>query len=130
MNIDEGIVTLSLAYGQTTAKAAGGFTGDAFRNQQFVIGARYDVALAKGFTATLSANKFLGNFDADSTFSTAANRVVLANRYDGSPFSVGLTLGYTPVEYVTIHLTYATEDSLLGLAGASNTLSFGVRANF
>lgn len=130
MHIDEGIVTLSLAYGQTTAKASGGFTGDAFRNQQFVIGARYDVALAKGFTATLSANKFLGNFDADSTFSTAANRVALAERYDGSPFSVGLTLGYTPVEHVTVHLTYATEDSLLGLAGASNTLSFGVRANF
>lgn len=130
MHIDEGIVTLSLAYGQTTAKAKGGFTGDAFRNQQFVFGARYDVALAQGFTATLSANKFIGNFDADAAFSTAANRVALADRYAGSPFSVGLTLAYVPVDHVTIHVSYATKDSLLGLAGASNTLSFGVRASF
>jgi hypothetical protein len=34
------------------------------------------------------------------------------------------------VEYVSIHLTYATEDSLLGLGGADNTLSFGLTARF
>ena len=60
----------------------------------------------------------------------APARAALADRFDGSPFSVGLTLAYTPVEYVTIHLTYATEDSVLGLGRADNTLSFGIRANF
>ncbi len=130
MQVEQGVITLSLAYGQTTARASGGFTGDAFRNQQFVFGARYDMALAQGFTATLSANKFLGNFDAEPTFSTAPARTALAQRYDGSPFSVGLTLASAPVEHVSIHLTYATEDSLLGQGGADNTLSFGVRANF
>jgi hypothetical protein len=54
----------------------------------------------------------------------------LVERFDGSPFSVGLTLAYAPTDNVSIHLTYATEDSLLGLAGADNTLSFGVRATF
>ena len=54
----------------------------------------------------------------------------MAQRYDGSPTSVGLTLAYAPTDNVSIHLTYATEDSLLGLAGADNTISFGVRANF
>jgi hypothetical protein len=126
----DGDVTLSLAYGQTAGRTKGGFNGDAFRNQQFVLGASYARPLGEGFTAILSANKFLSDFDPDSVFSSAANRVALANRYDGSPFSVGLTLAYAPVEHVVIHVTYATEDSLLGLAGASNTLSFGVRANF
>jgi len=31
---------------------------------------------------------------------------------------------------VSIHLTYALEDSLLGLGNADNTISFGVRARF
>ena len=130
MHIEQGIVTLSLAYGQTTGRTKGGFVGDAFRNQQFVLGASYARPLGEGFTAILSANKFLSDFDTDKGFSTASARTALAERFDGSPFSVGLTLAYTPVEYVTVHLTYATEDSVLGLGRADNTLSFGVRANF
>jgi len=126
----DGDVTLSLAYGQTTGRTKGGFAGEAFRNQQFVLGASYARPLGEGFTAILSANKFLSDFDPDATFSTAPARAALADRFDGSPFSVGLTLAYTPVEYVTIHLTYATEDSVLGLGRADNTLSFGIRANF
>ena len=130
MHIEEGIVTLSLAYGQTTGRTKGGFAGDAFRNQQFVFGASYSRDMGQGFTATLAANKFISDFDTDPAFSTSTNRAALADRFDGSPFSVGLTLAYTPVEYVTIHLTYATEDSVLGLGRADNTLSFGIRANF
>jgi hypothetical protein len=130
MHIEQGIVTLSLAYGQTTGRTKGGFVGDAFRNQQFVLGASYARPLGESFTAILSANKFLSDFDTDKGFSTASARTALAERFDGSPFSVGLTLAYTPVEYVTVHLTYATEDSVLGLGRADNTLSFGVRANF
>ena len=130
MHIEQGIVTLSLAYGQTTGRTKGGFVGDAFRNQQFVLGASYARPLGEGFTAILSANKFLSDFDTDKGFSTASARTALAERFDGSPFSVGLTLAYTPVEYVTVHLTYATEVSVLGLGRADNTISFGVRANF
>ena len=126
----EGDVTLSLAYGQTTGRTKGGFAGDAFRNQQFVLGASYARPLGEGFTAILSANKFLSDFDPDATFSTAPARAALVERFDGSPFSVGLTLAYAPTDNVSIHLTYATEDSLLGLAGADNTISFGVRATF
>ena len=126
----DGDVTFSLAYGQTTGRTKGGFTGDAFRNQQFVLGASYARPLGQGFTAILSAQKFLSDFDPDANFSNAANRAALAERFDGSPFSVGLTLAYTPVEHVTIHLTYATEDSMLGLGRADNTLSFGIRASF
>ena len=123
-------VTLSFAYAQTSATAHGGATGDAFGNDQFVFGARYKVELGQGFTAILSANKFLSDFDSDTAFSNAANRVALAERFDGSPFSVGLTLAYVPVEHVSIHVTYALEDSELGLGRADNTLSFGVRAVF
>ena len=130
MHIEQGIVTLSLAYGQTTGRTKGGFVGDAFRNQQFVLGASYARPLGEGFTAILSANKFLSDFDTDKGFSTASARTALAERFDGSPFSVGLTLAYTPVEYVTVHLTYATEDSVLGLGRADNTLSFGLTARF
>lgn len=130
MRVEQGVVTLSLAYGQTTGRTTGGFVGDAFRNQQFVLGASYARPLGEGFTAILSANKFLSDFDTDKGFSTASARTALAERFDGSPFSVGLTLAYTPVEHVTIHVTYATEDSVLGLGRADNTLSFGVRANF
>lgn len=130
MRVEQGVVTLSLAYGQTTGRTTGGFVGDAFRNQQFVLGASYARPLGEGFTAILSANKFLSDFDTDRGFSTASARTALAERFDGSPFSVGLTLAYTPVEHVTIHVTYATEDSVLGLGRADNTLSFGVRANF
>lgn len=130
MRVEQGVVTLSLAYGQTTGRTTGGFVGDAFRNQQFVLGASYARPLGEGFTAILSANKFLSDFDTDKGFSTASARTALAERFDGSPFSVGLTLAYTPVEHVTIHVTYATEDSVLGLGRADNSLSFGVRANF
>lgn len=130
MRVEQGVVTLSLAYGQTTGRTTGGFVGDAFRNQQFVLGASYARPLGEGFTAILSANKFLSDFDTDRGFSTASARTALAERFAGSPFSVGLTLAYTPVEHVTIHVTYATEDSVLGLGRADNTLSFGVRANF
>ena len=130
MHVEQGVVTLSLAYGQIAGRTKGGFVGDAFRNQQFVFGASYSRDLGQGFTATLAANKFISDFDPDPAFSTSTNRAALADRFDGSPFSVGLTLAYTPVEYVTIHLTYATEDSVLGLGRADNTLSFGIRANF
>jgi hypothetical protein len=126
----DGIVTLSFAYGQTTGRTKGGFVGDAFRNQQFVFGASYAKDLGQGFSATLSANKFLSDFDVDTAFSTAAARTALADRFDGSPFSVGLTLAYAPMDNVSIHLTYALEDSLLGLGNADNTLSFGVSARF
>ena len=125
-----GALTLSLAYAQTTGKGADGTTGDAFRNQQLVMGARYAMALGEGFTATLSANKFLSDFDPDPVFSNASARSALVQRYDGSPVSVGLTLAYAPTENVTLHVTYATEDSLFGLAGADNTISFGLRASF
>jgi len=126
----DGIVTLSFAYGQTTGRTKGGFVGDAFRNQQFVFGASYAKDLGQGFSATLSANKFLSDFDVDTAFSTAAARTALADRFDGSPFSVGLTLAYAPTDNVSIHLTYALEDSLLGLGNADNTLSFGLTARF
>ena len=126
----DGIVTLSLAYGQTTGRTKGGFVGDAFRNQQFVFGASYAKDLGQGFSATFSANKFLSDFDVDSAFSTASARTALAERFDGSPFSVGLTLAYAPIDNVSIHLSYATEDSLLGLGNADNTISFGVSARF
>jgi predicted porin len=125
-----GAVTLSLGYAQTSAEAEGGATGDAFDNRQFVLGARYGMSLGAGFTASLAVNHFISDFEAEAGFSTAPARAALAQRYDGSPTSVGLTLAYTPTDLVTIHLTYATEDSLLGLAGADNTISFGVRANF
>ena len=125
-----GAVTLSLGYAQTSAEAEGGATGDAFNNRQIVLGARYGMTLGAGFTASLAVNHFISDFEAEAGFSTAPARAALVQRYDGSPTSVGLTLAYTPTDLVTIHLTYATEDSLLGLAGADNTISFGVRANF
>ena len=125
-----GAVTLSLGYAHTSAEAEGGATGDAFTNRQFVLGARYGMSLGAGFTASLAATKFISDFDPQAGFATAPARVALAERFDGSPFSVGLTLAYAPTDNVSIHLTYATEDSLLGLAGADNTISFGVRANF
>jgi hypothetical protein len=104
--------------------------GDAFLNQQFVLGASYAVALGKGFTATLAANKFISDFDVDKSFSSASARTALAERFDGSPFSVGLTLAYAPTDKVSIYLSYATEDSLLGLGNADNTISFGLSARF
>ena len=125
-----GAVTLSLGYAHTSAEAEGGATGDAFTNRQFVLGARYGMSLGAGFTASLAVNHFISDFEAEAGFSTAPARAALAQRYDGSPTSVGLTLAYAPTDNVSIHLTYATEDSLLGLAGADNTISFGVRANF
>lgn len=130
MHIEQGIVTLSLAYGQTTGRTKGGFVGDAFRNQQFVLGASYARPLGEGFTAILSANKFLSDFDTDKGFSTASARTALAERFDGSPFSVGLTLSYAPTDKVSIYLSYATEDSLLGLGNVDNTISFGLSARF
>ena len=125
-----GAVTLSLGYAHTSAEAEGGATSDAFTNRQFVLGARYGMSLGAGFTASLAVNHFISDFEAEAGFSTAPARAALAQRYDGSPTSVGLTLAYAPTDNVSIHLTYATEDSLLGLAGADNTISFGVRANF
>ena len=125
-----GAVTLSLGYAHTSAEAEGGATGDAFTNRQFVLGARYGMSLGAGFTASLAVNHFISDFEAEAGFSTAPARAALAQRYDGSPTSVGLTLAYAPTDNVSIHLTYATEDSPLGLAGADNTISFGVRANF
>jgi predicted porin len=125
-----GAVTLSLGYAHTSAEAEGGATGDAFTNRQLVLGARYGMSLGAGFTASLAVNHFISDFEAEAGFSTAPARAALAQRYDGSPTSVGLTLAYAPTDNVSIHLTYATEDSLLGLAGADNTISFGVRANF
>ena len=125
-----GGVTLSFAYAQTSATSQGGFNGDAFGNDQFVFGARYKMELGQGFTTTIAATKFVSDFDSDTAFSTSTNRAALATRYDGSPFAVSLSLGYAPTEHVNIHVTYAKEDSVLGLGGAKNTLSFGVSAVF
>jgi hypothetical protein len=125
-----GALTLSLAFAETAGRAEGGASGDVFKNQQFVLGARYAMALGQGFTASLAATKFFSDFDPQAGFATAPARAALSQRYDGSPVSVGLTLAYAPVENVIFHVTYATEDSLLGLADADNTLSFGVRAVF
>jgi hypothetical protein len=130
MHVEQGVVTLSLAYGQIAGRTKGGFVGDAFLNQQFVLGASYAHTLGEGFTAIVSANKFISDFDPDKSFSTASARTAISERFDGSPFAVGLTLAYAPVEHVTIHVTYATKDSVLGLGQADNTVSFGVRASF
>jgi len=130
MSIGSADVTVSLAFAQTTARAKGGVSGDAFRNQQFVFGVRHVRTLAEGFTATISANKFFSDLDNKTAFASAPAREALRQRYDGNPFSVGLTLAYAPTENVSIHLAYATEDSLLGLAGADSTISFGLTARF
>jgi len=130
MHVGPGDVTLSLAYGQTAGRTKGSFAGDAFLNQQFVFGASYAMALGQGFTATLAANKFISDFDVDKSFANASARTALAERFDGSPFSVGLTVAYAPTDKVSIYLTYAMEDSVLGLGGADNTISFGLSARF
>jgi hypothetical protein len=64
--------------------------GDAFKNQQFIFGARYAMALGEGFTASLAATKFFSDFDPQAGFATAPARAALSQRYDGSPVSVGL----------------------------------------
>jgi hypothetical protein len=130
VHTDFGNVTLSFAFGQTAGRTKGGFVGDAFQNQQFVFGASYAKDLGKGFALTVAANKFISDFDVDANFSTAAARTALAERFDGSPFSVGLTLSYAPTDKVSIYLSYATEDSLLGLGNVDNTISFGLSARF
>ena len=128
--VGPGGLTLSLAYAQSSAEASGGANGDAFENNQFVLGARYEQKLGGDFSAAVSALHFVNDFEAESGFSTLDARNALAARYDDSPTSVGLSLLYAPTRWVTFHLTYATEDSLFGLANADNTISFGVRANF
>lgn len=125
-----GKATLSLGYAQTTAEASGEASGDAFESGQFVLGARYDLELGAGFSAAVLATHYAGSFDVESGFAGAGERAALVARYDDSPTSVGLSLAYTPTRLLTFHLTYATEDSLFGLGGADNTISFGVRANF
>ena len=125
-----GVVSFSLAYAQVTAEASGGATGDVFENNQVVLGARYEMALGHGFSLGLSAQHFLGDLKVEPGFSTLAARNAAVARYDGSPTSVGLSLSYDLSRHLNFHLTYATEDSLLGLANADNTISFGVKARF
>ncbi len=125
-----GIATFSLAYADTSAEASGTDSGDAFDNGQVVIGARYRYDLSRQFALTFAATHFVNDLDAESGFSTALARTALGQRYGDSPTSVGVSLTYSPAEYVTFHLTYASEDALLGLGEADNTISFGVRANF
>ena len=125
-----GIATFSLAYANTSAEASGTAAGDAFDNGQVVIGARYRYDLSRQFALTFAATHFVNNLDVESGFSTALARTALSQRYEDSPTSFGVSLSYSPAEYVTLHLTYATEDALLGLGEADNTVSFGVRANF
>lgn len=126
-----GDVILSLAYAQTSAESEVGVIGDAFENNQFVVGARYEQKLVGDFSFGLSATHFINDFSVEGPFAAPVQRKnALINRYEDSTTSFGVTLAYTPTRLLTFHLTYATEDALLGLANADNTISFGVRANF
>ena len=126
-----GDLILSLAYATTSAESEIGVMGDAFENNQFILGARYEQKLVGDFSFALSASHFINDFSVEGLF--AANDGLtnsLVNRYEDSTTSFGVTLAYTPTRLLTFHLTYATEDALLGLANADNTISFGIRANF
>lgn len=126
-----GDVILSLAYAQTSAESEVGVIGDAFENNQFVVGARYEQKLVGDFSFGLSATHFINDFSVEGPFAADNDlKNALINRYEDSTTSFGVTLAYTPTRLLTFHLTYATEDGLLGLSNADNTISFGVRANF
>lgn len=125
-----GDVILSLAYARTTAESEVGALGDAFENSQFVLGARYEQKLAAGFSFAVSASHFINDFEVESGFASAPVRAALADRYEDSTTSLGVTLAYEVHRNVSVHLTYATEDALLGLANADNTISFGLKATF
>ena len=120
-----GGVTLSLAYSQTSTESEIGSYGDAFDNNQLVVGARYEQALGAGFSATIGVTHFINDFEGKGVRATD-----LDARYGDSTTSFGVTLAYQVVRNVSVHLTYSTEDALLGLSDADNTISFGVRANF
>ncbi len=120
-----GGVTLSLAYAQTSTESEIGSYGDAFDNTQFVVGARYEHALGNGLTGIIGVHHFINDFEGKG-----ARAADLDARYGDSTTSFGVTLAYQVVRNVSVHLTYSTEDALLGLANADNTISFGVKANF
>ncbi len=116
---------LSLAYAQTSAESEVSPAGDAFDNDQFVLGARYEQALGSGFTASIGVTHFINDFEGKGAQAAAYD-----TRYGDSTTSVAVTLAYEVHRSVSVHLTYATEDALLGLAGADNTISFGLKASF
>ena len=120
-----GSVTLSLAYGQTSTESEIASYGDAFDNKQFVVGARYEQDLGYGLTGILGVTHFINDFEGKGV--RAAD---LDARYGDSTTSFGVTLAYQVVRNVSVHLTYSTEDALLGLADADATISFGVKASF
>lgn len=120
-----GRTVLSLAYARTSAESEVGVVGDAFENNQFVLGARYEQALGAGFTAIVGATHFINDFEGQGPQAAAYEA-----RYEDSTTSLGVTLAYEVHRNVSVHLTYATEDALLGLANADNTISFGLKASF
>jgi hypothetical protein len=125
-----GAVTFSLAYARTTAEASGDAVGDAFDNNQLVLGARYERRLVGDFSLAVTALHFVNDYKGKAGFADAGVRDALVARYDDSPTSLGASLLYSPTRLLTFHLTYATEDSLLGLGNADATLSFGVKVTF
>lgn len=126
-----GDLILSLAYATTSAESEIGVIGDAFENNQFILGARYEQKIAGDFSFAVSASHFINDFSVEGPFAAEVDLTnSLINRYEDSTTSFGVTLAYTPTRLLTFHLTYATEDALLGLANADNTISFGIRANF
>jgi len=125
LDAGKGGVTLSLAYARTSAESEVGVIGDAFDNSQIVVGARYEQALGGGLTGIVGATHFINDLEGKGAQAAAFDR-----RYGDSTTSVGVTLAYEVHRNVSVHLTYATEDALLGLANADNTISFGVRASF
>jgi hypothetical protein len=126
-----GDLILSLAYAKISAESEIGVLGDAFENNQFVLGARYEQKLVGDFSFALSASHFINDFSVKGLFAADVDLTnSLVNRYEDSTTSFGVTLAYRPTRLFTFHLTYATEDALLGLANADNTISFGIRANF
>lgn len=120
-----GRTVLSLAYASTDAESEVGVVGDAFENSQFVLGARYEQALGGGFTASVGVIHFLNDFEGKGPQAAAYEA-----RYEDSTTSLGVTLAYELHRNVSVHISYATEDALLGLANADNTISFGVKASF
>jgi len=127
-----GDFTLSLAYARTSGETEGGFVGDAFENSQVVLGARYGRELGAGFSVAVSAHHFINDLEVESGFAPGdvPAAAALLSRYEDSTTSLGLSLLYSPTRRLSFHLTYATEDALLGLANADNTISFGVKASF
>lgn len=142
--IGPGLLTAGIAYADSTSKGKAwgsytDFTGpaesfsvssDLVDNTQIVLSLKYELEIAKGLNLGFGLTHFFNDFSYSNNDAKVFFDTLGYTLNDDDVTAPSITLSYSPIKVLTLHMSYSTEDIALGLPDADGSFTVGVRLNF